>query len=40
MTATIDVTGERTIAASPEAVATIMFDPRQDPSWPAARLSG
>src|SRR5687767_14234610 len=29
----MDVTAERTIAASPKQVAAVMFDPRRDPEW-------
>src|SRR5262245_27894598 len=33
MSPTIDVTAERTIAAPPEAVAAVMFDPVNDSKW-------
>src|SRR5215210_7658816 len=29
----MDTTASRTIAASPERVAAVMFDPRRDPQW-------
>jgi uncharacterized protein YndB with AHSA1/START domain len=33
VTASIDVSAERTIAAPAEAIAAVMFDPTLDPSW-------
>ncbi len=33
MTASIDVSADRTIAAPPEAIAALMFDPAHDPTW-------